>query len=439
MIQQAFNAVIRKQFVKIAADCRQVAVIDVSEVWLELTNMVIPSDINPQFGFHLEEEINCLPKKYLIGYLLACLFNVFNEPKNIYLLYDERSKLDPETLFVLDQFVSSMNLNADKVYYYRLKLQNGRVLDIPWHPYILSNINYVYKKTPRQKILDRLDKDIIQDKVLKLIRGDYHYYSYIFDPRRAHQHFAVETSNTAVCVNGTACVGKSSVLNSILAKIRTHIDENSFIIKSGKLGGFKGKDVNQILSLEYQCCGMSEIFQSPTALMDRCPFNNLIWRYILRFVEATELDDVALSEHIANYVVDTLSHNMVRVMRQYPVVVLIDTNVVQNRKRMYYRATGGDSFRCFIEKYAPMQNLFYALFADLAKWPVYNTAIVDENYPMDQHERIRDMKTLILEKIKQNALRRGKIQLPLKLAYNVSFGSDIAESFEGAIRTNIMK
>nr|ABX44710.1 hypothetical protein [Penaeus monodon nucleopolyhedrovirus] len=437
MITSIINAITNGNYRKITAPEKSILKVNVDTIWTELSKMDIPTELVPIVKFDVENTIRCLPLKYKIGYILTSLFNIFNDSSNIDLLYDPRSRVDADTKHIIDKMIDSMDNNRDVMYYYRIVLSPSCKVDLPWNDYILSNISYV-KSNQRMAVSNTLDYDLIYNKVMNILTSDREYMTHLFNEHRFRSHFINETKPASICINGTACAGKSSLINSLLTTIKMNYDENSFIIKSGRLGAWRGKDDNQILAMSYQLTALNEVHDHPTAIMDRCPFNNLIWRYIMRFINPSD-DIESLCKDISTYVINTLSSNTVKTMQRYPIVVLIDTHIEENRERMYFRGIGGDRYRCYIENYVPMQNLFYALFADLANWPVYNTTITSSSYPTDQNAKIKSLKQMILTKIERNIEERGKIKLPIKLSYCEKFSSTQKEDFDGAKRMKICK
>jgi hypothetical protein len=107
------------------------------------------------------------------------------------------------------------------------------------------------------------------------------------EPADIHR-FLYDTKFTAVKINGTACAGKTTILNNTLAEIKETIDSNAEILKIGSMGGFAGKDYNQVLAMQYQYVAIGMADQFYTSVCDRCPFNNMIWRIILAMMDTTQ-------------------------------------------------------------------------------------------------------------------------------------------------------
>ncbi len=450
MLHSIISSITECEFTKIQPKCKKIIKINISDVWTELSKLDVPTQELPALKFNVEEYMNALPYKYLIGYIVASLFNVFHNDKNEWYLYDDRSKIDTDTLYIIKRIKDLLKNYTFYNYYIRVNSTIGDV-DLPWNDYIIANLAYICRMNDKItqptlstdndiqfeipcKINDNLEYSELYDKVYSLLTIDPDYIDHILDRNRTHDHFLNKTITAAVCINGTACTGKSTVLRTLVEETRNKYDKNSFLMKAGKLGGFRGKDQNQCLSLAYQLTTYHAAIKYPTAIMDRCPFNNLIWRCILSFMEP--IDNI---EHqcrlITQMVYESISKNTIQVMKDFPVIILIDLNILANRSRMYQRATGGDRYRCFIQNYVLMQNLFYCLFADYANWPVFNTPISSEN----QNTTKSEINQLALRKVHQNYKTSSTIKMPLTLEFNAKFKSDYVEDLNSSKRFNILK
>ncbi|UBZ25644.1 TK1 [Carcinus maenas nudivirus] len=412
-------------------------------IWVDLDSKPIReflAEEKPMLKFNLEDYMNALPKKYLIAYLLAVVFNVFENTWNCAYLYDDRTKLDSECIFVINEISKLLNANKKDNYYIAIKLdhikqQQPCYIYLPWNDYIMTNLAAVLYDDEMQfannKIPDYFERDEIKDIVTKLVKKDRQFITSLKAPEIC-EHFLNNTDDIAVSINGTACVGKTKLLQEIQHEVIKRYDPSCQILKIGKYGGFKGKDSNQILSLTYQGIALNLVNRQPTSIMDRDPFNNLIWRCILQCMKTFDRDEDLIDLFVEIFVT-SVSRNLVKTMQQYPVVVLVDFDEIQNRMRMFNRATGGDRKRCFITNYVKIQNIVYCTFAHLANWPVFETAFNSIENPENRFT----IKNLILTKISQNT-KNNKRSMP-ELESNSSFKSDFCECFNTAKKLKIMK
>lgn len=212
-------------------------------------------------------------------------------------------------------------------------------------------------------------------------------------------HFLHETCNDAVMVNGTACVGKTSFLQEVVEEIRNKIDPNSRLLKASGCGGFRGKDCEQVLAMQYQLCASGLAKLCYTSVIDRCFFNNLLWR-IIQALYNTNTDIV---EYFL-FLFSLFSPAVIELMKREPIIVIIETNVPRNRKRMFDRDEGGDHIRCRLERYVIAQNLVYGVFATLCNWPLIDLG----NFSFNETNIFKKIQQLILEKIILNVERNGK-------------------------------
>lgn len=203
--------------------------------------------------------------------------------------------------------------------------------------------------------------------------------------------FLNHTKFTAVKINGTACAGKTTILNNTLADIQTTIDCNAEILKIGSMGGFAGKDYNQVLAMEYQyvAIGMADKFY--TSVCDRCPFNNMIWRIILSMMDTTQDMVSVFMKELAD-----ISPLMIKLMSNEPIIVIIATDVQTNRDIMARRNNGGDVYRSRIENYTKAQNIVYGVLAKLCNWILVDTS--SNNF----REKQNKIQELLVKKTERN-------------------------------------
>lgn len=321
---------------------------------------------------------------------------------------------------------------------------------LPWNDYIIPQI--VNQNERRRRITDSAsalppikrvrynnanNADAINNVTLHEIIYNILYESSSKVPfgRFNQNKFLYDTQNVAVSINGTACSGKSTIIRAVLDVLLT-LDENATILKSGKIGGFKGKDKNQILALEYQL-GVNYMIQTfYTSISDRCVYNNLIWRVILAFMKTEE----CTAEKITRMIVDNVPMNIIRIMKQTPIIIFLDTDIVSNRTYMESRKSGTDIMRSKIEHYVAIQNAVYGAFAFLCDWPIFNTGFVKNDIKATNSKHMI-IKNLIYEKTKLNiANHRGTLPKLFDLVHTKFSNSDYDDTIYTASRKlGIMK
>lgn len=203
--------------------------------------------------------------------------------------------------------------------------------------------------------------------------------------------FVLDTLIFAPSVNGTACVGKTTLLRNSLNQIQSTIDKNAFIIKSGNLGTFAGKDNCQLIALTQQMTNQLANQVAYTSIADRDPFNNAIWRLVQYKFDRPNISS-GLIEALS-----FLDPQTVMFMRQVPTIFIIDTDTRANRARMAARATQGDEWRCKVKNYVLHQNVVYAAMAFLFGKPLFNRACPSAPASFSKIE------DLLVEKVKHNA------------------------------------
>lgn len=182
-----------------------------------------------------------------------------------------------------------------------------------------------------------------------------------------YERFINDTKSCAPCINGTAGVGKSTILRNISKAIGVPV------MKISKLGGLKYKDKNDLIGMQNPSVGVYAIESTPCAIYDRCPFNNIIWRIIMALFQFNDLD-VMISK-LCELLTSSINCHLIDYMKQFPVAIIVDSNIKENKERMKSRGLKnlpritGCLFRCHIDTYCLAQNLTYYAFAILCKWP----------------------------------------------------------------------
>ena len=205
--------------------------------------------------------------------------------------------------------------------------------------------------------------------------------------------FLTNTHSVAVSINGTACSYKTTFINNCISEIKNQIDPNAQILKIGKMGKFKGKDSNQVLAMNYQYMISSLVHVYYTSLFDRCKFNNLIWRIILACMDTTKDPVLVALDKFLDF-----TPYIINQMKKEPIIIFIDLNKIENRKRMHIRSTGSDKIRSTIENYVSAQNIVYGVLAYMCDWPIFEA-------DLDLHPEITK---IIIKKVKTNVSAYGE-------------------------------
>lgn len=257
--------------------------------------------------------------------------------------------------------------------------------DFPWTAHIMPTLaraaHGILVENPRpRKVVDPDRIRYIESLVNLYLNGRPEHKERLTE--RTLNRFTHNTALYAPAINGTACVGKSSILYSVLDELK-RFGINSGITKLNKLGGFKGKDKNELVALQCTPVMLHASETKPDWIMDRCPFNNLIWKIILALIGVPDQDLIKKAAEL----IDEINWNLFEMMMFYPVFIIIDSNVQENRQRMLRRGqakvsesgqTSGDLFRCKISNYVAVQNLVYGTLAAMCDWPVVDVGVEDQ-------------------------------------------------------------
>lgn len=221
--------------------------------------------------------------------------------------------------------------------------------------------------------------------------------------------------NKTVCspyLNGTACVGKSTLVKSTnreLAKLNLHVHTlESGVSCSGdncplavKPAYFlpkqwsKGKDKSLIRAMTYQLAFVNYGLKHYTLVGDRCPMNNLIWRFIMMMMEVFDSPDGILI-NILDKFLDTVPSEFWESCKIIPTIIIVDLDEPAVRQRMVERNEGGDVKRSKTKGYVECQNLVYMEIARRCGYPI-----------IIRQEDMSFLQALLVEKIKSNVAIMG--------------------------------
>ncbi|UOT91815.1 TK1 [Aratus pisonii nudivirus] len=374
------------------------------------------------FGFNLESYMLVFPEKLLIAYISCAILNIFSKIRSINFIYNPATNFDHDCQYIIKLIKENLCEYEDKTYYLQVK-----DIYLPWNDYILPEItgrlHGVVTRERFQKPLDCIKNKLHLHHVVHQLMIKDNEFIESLKSEKVRNHFTNKTISAAVSINGTACVGKTTLLSKLKNLVTSSHDETCQIEKIGRYGKYKGKDNNQILSLSYQSILLNIANRYPSNLLDRDPFNNLIWRCILQCVHTNSKN---LEDEIVEIFYNCISQNLLKTMKTYPIIILIDLNEEDNRRRMFLRNTGGDRKRCYITNYVLIQNVFYSLFAYYCSWPVFDTVFKNEEAIIQ----------LVMKKIYKN--KKNPTDLP-PLNCSVTFKSIKEEDFTDAKRLKIMK
>lgn len=328
-------------------------------------------------------------------------------------------------------------------------------VDYPWNDFILAEIQRVLKIKPQKgfnpfgiaayqqlneppeskntSLFDIYDKNVIRNWAEKFssIKSTVSPINY---KQNDVKKFINHTHNHAISITGTACVGKTSILNDALAIVQS-FDPNAKIYKSGRLGGFSDKDFEQIRALSYQYTMISVKETYFTSILDRSPLDNIFWRFILPLMNTQKS---MVDEFIE--ILPLMTHFDMKCLEREPIIYIIDSDVEKVRDRMRKRLTGTDAVRAMIENYVPAQNMVYGVFAKLT-----NSIIIDlacdsriSNTPISQdiHQYIL---TLIKQKISKTVEIRNLPQYDPIPEFKSILTKPINIDYGTAINLNIFK
>nr|WCZ68564.1 hypothetical protein HvNV085 [Heliothis virescens nudivirus] len=243
--------------------------------------------------------------------------------------------------------------------------------------------------------------------------------------------FVKHTKNISPALNGTACVGKSTILRNITScaqkSLGPDFDGTVQVLKLSQYGGFKDKDINDLVGMQCLPVLMHACEEYSTSVTDRCVFNNIIWKLIMSLFDASSDQELMEGAYKALH---TLNLNLLEFMKKFPIFVLVDSSILLNRKRMFNRGVDtleksekvtGDLFRCKIVPYVKAQNVIYGTLATLCDWPVID---VGYKFPLTA-----DWMSILTNTFCNKLVENYKVSKALALADNISRDFDCRGSY----------
>lgn len=394
--------------------------------------------------FDLEQCFMCLPFDVCTAFLY---YNLDGQAFNVpfyYFLRDGSPRHRPEMLKMMQTIHSTFYDGGEN---YTLE---ANLVKIAWNERILSKLEMcklnVEKfqrhslptppQNPVRSLYDEYSYATIKSVAFAYLRGDMEYMVHLesnLNPELS-KVFLEKTFKMAPMINGTTCVGKSYIIGELLETLKK-IDPDTRVLKASKMGRFLGKDFNQVLAMQNQYTLIDAALVQYTSIMNRDPINNLIWRFILKLFNFHEYGDIV--DAFLCLLVD-ISPQTLQNFARLPVVILVDTGVVANRKRMYNRAkvsgNRSDFQRSKIRTYVPIQNMVYGVFAFMCNWPILNKVV-----SLDSQKN--SLKKMIVDKVLKN-IKDTDNKLPVvkhTSPYSLRLGGiiDSPNSFAGASTLNI--
>lgn len=247
---------------------------------------------------------------------------------------------------------------------------------------------------------------------------------------------------SAICapyINGTACVGKSTLINRIhkeLIKEKLQTEDGQFIIKPSQWmpkKSFEKKDESLTRAMAYQMSFYNLGLKYLNMIGDRCPLNNFIWRFILMMIdhENENPNECKNSEKYLVDILNTLPQEFYDTLEILPIIILVNTNIQHVKRKMMERNEGNDRRRASIEGYIRMQNIVYMAFAYLGRFKIYD---LSEEFD----EKCDLIKNDIIDKIRLNVeLTNFKI-VPIPLA-DISLKRKLSEILDESKRLKFVK
>ena len=256
--------------------------------------------------------------------------------------------------------------------------------------------NYALPRYPEQVLSQKYPLKLYYDEIRE---------KKLYDNVESIEHFQNHTRNVAISVTGTACATKTTTLNFINNFINNYlelnaIDETCTIYKAGQMGSFQNKDIEQGRAMCYQGVMINVAYDYKYAIIDRSPYDNLIWRIIMALVPSYGTEEFETNLYNA---FDTIwSISMMNAISLDPIIIFVDLNEEENRKRMLKRNTGADNWRYSLDGYVEVQNIIYYMVGRMVKSPIFDMSEIINN-PKKSSQLWQKIVTMIYTKYSNNS------------------------------------
>lgn len=278
---------------------------------------------------------------------------------------DSRKTVEQPVNLLPSHFISE---SFDDAFMRKLELITNAFVQKNWNVDLLRKLS----DTGSTTMTLSSSSSVTSSPIMRILRDDG--LAIVRDPRKTIKY-----------VTGTACCGKTSLLNKLRIKLGWFVPTRSC------MGGFSGKCnspayvASMHASIDYTLSRFSGC-----AIGDRGPLDNYLWTFIMPILEDTlkigDNDPVKLSAHILRSFVHFLNATQNKLSLAYyanhDVLIVVDPYSSVVRERMLCRGTDNDVHRAHIPYYSLVQNITYAIVAHVFE---YNMMVVpydpDKNFP----------------------------------------------------------
>lgn len=181
-----------------------------------------------------------------------------------------------------------------------------------------------------------------------------------------NEDFVKRLNNGNLCLDGTTCVGKSSIFPN-LSKVNHLMNVEEY-------------NISPPVAFNYLCTGLSLCTDNPnTTIIDRSPISNIAFQFVYYIMKKYANSDRTLFGLCEEYM---QLHNMEPMLEfikslQLPILIFIkpgDVGVAELMERMRKRANDtsslGDAYKCNNEMYFIAQNAAYEFLGRVLGYPV---------------------------------------------------------------------
>lgn len=209
-----------------------------------------------------------------------------------------------------------------------------------------------------------------------------------------------------VCIDGTTCVGKSSIIGE---------DDPRYI----KINNFMNVDsinFDPASSIRYLIKSLEMLKSHENIVCDRSPVSNIAWLIFEYFFSYHYHLCKKLNENGLFWSV-VLNHNLIPLfakLRQEKlnIIFLIDSDIAMIHDNLKLRGEGNDERYAEFDKYCHFQNFIYSKLAEILNCPCFDVTEIKNKYNIDIRNLLNTYinKSVVGEKIVLNPVFEKEIE-----------------------------
>ena len=251
--------------------------------------------------------------------------------------------------------------NQFKNYYKQLYL--NRNLRQPPKNFLVQSLPINYDEEYHQTLVEKnieLNEEIkIQNikSIVEHIKSTNSKFFHAFD----YNSDSLNYKYKCIAVDGTCCVGKSTLLTLLDHQGISHLKSNSNMFSTNI-------NTHPTYSLGYSHKSLELMEQNKNTVWDRSPHNNILWFKIWYMLTITQNVEVLDKSHFYEFraILESESSEVLEetFLTCIPNIIIINSDEDYCKQKLFERNTGSDVERSFWKHYITLQNFAYSWLAN---------------------------------------------------------------------------